>query len=332
MADRIFTGVSSENIDTFFAHMCMSDSLLPHTHTRLSPITFQNFMTRNNIMCLNQRQVYDAACAEWRFRIKSLSEDVLKAAHPSVNYDICEQPHFGWSPLIDLLNRVLEVENICKGNTSEIRYHQMHYLAHVSYIADVTKFSDDDNDLYFRTMFRDCISPILYTFLIPAAPIWSPIMMFTDMNFSEAITKMVTNVCNFISTHCGRTSNAQEIDVTRLGAIKQTLHEALELVSKNKYDVDVWKSGLGILLTRLMIIRADLKACEMHDVMERDGCKSIRRFRQIHRMKLMYDKQQLDDPEIAIDMLLDAYAAVGNDLKSYCVGEGGEKELKEKCE
>ena len=319
LTERIFNGVSSDNIDSFFMQMCISDSLLPHTYTRLSPITFQEFMARNNIMCLNQRQVYDAACMAWRMQLKAVPGTILNDAHRGMDYDKCEKPHPGWIPLIDMLNRVLDIENISIKSDSTRLYHQMHYLAHVSYLADVTPMCDDkEDDIYFRTMFRDCISPMLYPTLIPAAPIWAPVMMFTDMRFSEAVVLTLSKVSNFISTHCGRLSDAQEIDKTRLMAMHQTVKEALDVVHKNKYDDGVWQTGLGALLTRLMIIRADLNACEMKDSMERDGCKCIRRFRQLHKIKKMFDADHLDNnPETAIDLLLDTYADLKSDLRSY---------------
>jgi hypothetical protein len=67
-----------------------------------------------------------------------------------------------------------------------------------------------------------------------------------------------------------------------------------------------------------MMIRTDLKLCEYATIMERDGCKSFKALRSISKIKRAFDNDHMgDDPEMAIDMLLDTYTDVKKYMSSY---------------
>lgn len=313
--DRIFNGIPAANIDAFFSFMNISDQFLPHTRNRISPITFSNFMTRNNIMCLNQLQVYEAANMNWRIQLRGMPnvlEEVHK--HAGTDYSLSEEPHPGWCPLIDYLNRVMDIEKI------DSSYAQMHYLAHVLYLSSQATMSEDKTeDVYIKALFHDCISPVLYPMIIPTVTaFFAPVKMFSDPSFSESVTNALIKINTFIASHCGRTTDTKVVDETRLTAIHELVREALETVHKNKYDNGVWQSGLGLLLNKLMMLKTDLKICEYAPIMERDGCKSFKALRSISKIKRAFDNDHMgDDPEMAIDMLLDTYADVKKYMSSY---------------
>lgn len=310
--DGCFTGVPTDNIEKWMSNLIIFDTSAPHTKTRLSPITFTDFLGRSNIMCLNQHQVYEAANKFWR-RYLSFSPNLLESIHENDDLSICEVEHTGWNKLVDYFNRILEVQKF--SNT----YYQMHYLAHCFYLFSTEDLGFGDNKNCYKIIFNEIVSPILYETCIPVTNcFWPSILNYTDMRFRERLVLLCARISSFIESHAGRTMNTKQFDERNLKALYKFIKDGMAAIHENKYNDELWKVPLVNCLVQSDLIRADMEACELHDMFERDGMKCCSALRQLKNIRERYDKNALnDDPDFAIDCLLDVYMTLKKGLESY---------------
>lgn len=314
--NQIFGNVPADSIDKFFFRMFLSERGMPHTSTRISPITFTDFMSRNNILCTNQLEVYDTANKEWKRFLNSFEGGRPKDFDRLiVEMDKSEEPRWGWCKVIDLMNRILDVSKF------RDNYCQMHYLAHVCHLANIERFHENDEEnIYHKTIFKNCISPIVYPIMIPTLRYtWTPIVSYTDVIFEESVTMMCTKVSDFISSHQASSANVDAIDRTRVLALGELCVAALKEIKTNKYNAN-WSGNLNSLLTSVALIASDLRMCELYDEMERDGCKCVRPIKKLSRIKKSFDANRYEDPNDVIDDLLDVYTILDDCLKCYNMG------------
>lgn len=310
--DGCFQGVPADNIDRFLSLMILSDSALPHTSTRMSPITFTEFLARNSILCLNQMQVYDQACKFWR-KYLSFSPKILEAAQGKTPMDICEQEHAGWNKLVDHFNRILDVQQFTNA------YYQMHYLSHCFHLFYLENFKNSEERCCMRAIYNQIISPILYESCIPVAQyFWLPVMNFADMRFKEVVVLLCARITAYIEAHAGRTMNTKEFDKRNLETLFGIVKEGLQGVHENKYNDELWKVPLCRCLSQSAVVQADVDSCELHDSFEQDGMQCCKALRCLKNMKTRYDRDYLDnDPDQAIDLLLDTYSLLKAGLDTY---------------
>jgi len=311
--DGIFSDASTDSIEKFFARLIVYDVAMPHTKTRLSPITFSEFLIRNSILCINQYQVYDAANKFWR-RYLDLTPGLLDMIPKPYDMSVCEEEHPGWNKLIDYFNRILDVQKF-EGN----KYYQMHYLSHVCYLFYQETFKNSHEQCCMRTIFNEVVAPILYEPIIKVASYtWMPVLNFADMRFDESVVTLCARVSGFIETHSGRLMNHQNFDVSRLQSLQHIVNEGLHGIYDNKYNGDHWKTSLVNCISKASILKADMELCELHDSFARDGMKCCRAFDILDKCQNHYEKNLFDDdPDGAIDELLDVYSALKKGLESY---------------
>lgn len=314
--DGLFSGVSTDNIEHFFMSMIVFDVGFPHTDTRLSPITFNDFMIRNQVLCINSMQVYNEACKFWA-RYFSFNKAMLRSAHDKYDLNICNEPHGGWNKLVDHLNRLLDV-NRFEGNP----YYQMHYIAHCCHGFFCEKFKDAEEYKTNKIVFNEIISPIIYDPVVPTQYSFLPILNFADLRFMERVAMMCSRIDAFMENHCGRTMNHHEFDINHLKMLYDIVTEGLKGVRDNKYNGNAWLQQLQQCIAKTTIIQADVNACELKDVFERDGMKCCSVLKVLKRIGQRNERNAYsDDPDLAFDELLDAYKLCADGLKSYNIPE-----------
>ena len=325
--DGVFQGCSTDQIDKFFGNMIAFDVSMPHTSTRLSPITFQTFLIRNNILCVNQEQVYVAACKFWK-RYSSLSSGMLEQCQGGkISMDTCEEPKPGWNKLIDYLNRVLALQNLF-GNFVP---YKMHYLAHICYLFAHEKFDDEHAGLCQKAIFHNIMCTMMYDNIIPTVNlVFAPILNSLDCRFNEALTLTYTRINHFIDGHCARTMNHKEFDIERLRALQEIVREGLQGIHDRKYDDDGnWEGSLLKCLTSSALIKSDVDVCELSDSFERDGMKCCKVLNKLMQARKLYSSNAFqNDPDGATDYLLDAWSLLKQGLESYNISTDKKEKTK----
>lgn len=310
--EGVFAGVTTDAIESWFSNLIVYDINFPHTSNRISPITFTEFLGRSSIICTNQEQVYDCANKFWR-RYVSFTPDILNKIRGKYNLDICEEEHAGWNKLVDYFNRILDVQKFDNNH-----YYQMHYLSHVCHLFYTENFSCVDERSCNRTIFNEVISPILYAPNIPVAKyFWLPVMNYADMRFGERLVDVCLRASAFIENHSGRSMDPEKYDIKHLNNLYNIVKQGLDGIHANKYNDNLWKVPLIECLTQATIIKADVDACELHDSFEQNGMKCCGVIKKLQKAKDRFEKDILDDPDIAIDQLLDCYSLLKKNLASY---------------
>lgn len=321
--DGIFNGVSTDNIQRFFGNMIAFDVSMPHTSTRLSPITFQSFMIRNNILCVNQEQVYEEACKFWK-RYSSLSAGMLEQCQGGkVQMDVCEESKPGWNKLIDYFNRVLALQDLF----GQFVPYKMHYLAHICYLFAHEKFDDDHAGLCQKAIFHNIMSSVMYDNIIPVANlVFAPILNSLDCRFNEALTLTYTRINQFIDGHCARTMDYKRFDIDRLRALQEIVKEGLQGIHEKRYDDNNWEGSFLKCLTSSALIKSDIDVCELSDSFERDGMKCCKVVNKLMQARKLYSSNAFqNDPDGATDYLLDAWSLLKQGLESYNIPSDKEK-------
>lgn len=317
--DGCFHGVPTDSIERWFSGMIVYDVAMPHTRTRVSPITFTEYLIRNSILCLNQEQVYDQMNKFWR-RYLNVSGNILDKLQNEKgwNLSICEEEHPGWSKLVDYFNRILDVQKF-DGN----KYYQMHYLSHCCHLFYHETWKNQEEQDCNRTIFNEIMSPILYEPCIPVQRyIWLPVMNFADVRFHENLVTLCAKVSSFIESHSGRSMNFKQFDQERLKFMMNIVKGTLTDIHNNKYNDELWKVPLSLSIAKLNVINADMKSCEMYDSFDRDGMKCIGAMRELQGIRKRFEQGEYNDaPDDAIDSLLDAYTVIQKGLKSYNIPE-----------
>lgn len=323
--DDIFIGNSTEAVEDLFANMVVSDVSMPHTSTRLSPITFTEFITRNNILCTIQGDVYAQANKFWQ-KYLSLTPDLLKKCQGPFNMDKCEEKHGGWNKFIDYLVRALDVESFT-GHP----YYQMHYLAHVNYLFNADNFDDDKIiNICYRSIWAEIMKYVWYKKSIKTKTVWAPIMNYSDLRFSDGLNNMIHAAKIYIESHSGAFFDMKRFDVHRLQALKEIVCEGLKGVYSKKYVGDTWTENFVKCVSSSMMIKTDVELCEAYDSFEQDGMKCCKALHRIDKMKHKYERHYFDDcPDDAMDAMLDILGDINKGLESY--KDVIEKEQKEKA-
>ena len=315
----IFNGLPAESVERFFTNMIAFDASLPHTKTRISPITFQTFLARQGIVCLDVLGMYNQANEFWK-KYLEVSPGILERVQGKYDMTIVEQQHPGWNTLIDLLNRVIDAEKF-DGHP----YYQMHYLAHVCFEA--AKLDNDNKDkLYYMSIFHDCISTVLYDRFMPVSPAtFAPILNYTDIRFNEGVTIAVAKSNMFISSHAGSSIDPETYDQARLRALMDVVEGTLNGIVKHK-STNAWMESLNRGLTSAGILNADYNSCELKQTMEDNGICCSKPFKWLNKIRSRHEKGHYNDnPDEAIDDLLDVYSAIKDGYNHYHLDQKGEK-------
>lgn len=319
-----FMGVPGQTIERFFLNMCAFDANMPHTETRLSPITFCDFMIRNQVQSINLFGVYEEANKVWKHLVESspgmMNTNVVRA---KFDLDACEKPHTGWNMMIDYLNRFLDVAQM-----NDSPYYQMHYIAHVSYLFNkATEKFDRDKCMTYRTIFNDLISPILYDTLIPTTYTFLPIRGCTDIRFGECLMNALGKVQGYIYGHAANHMNYTVLDGARCKQFYDDLKEAMTILHNQKYaGTQVWSSSLQAYFNKIMVYQLDAEMFEMYSSFKRDGLQHIGVIEDLMKLKKRFEKGTYgDEADDALDDLLDVYSKLVTILKE--IGPAYEKEM-----
>ena len=324
--DGVFSGVATANVERFFGSLVAYDVTMPHTNTRLSPLNFQMFLARNNILCINQQQVYDAANRFWR-RYISFTPGVLDKCQNPYSLSICEEEKPGWNKLVDYLNRLL-----CVQDFNDHLYYKMHYIAHICYLFSNETFPDVNSGNCQKAIFNEIIQDVTYERLIPTNNLaWIPVLNHADARFCEGVTMACAKASHFIETHCARTMNNKEYDISRLVALKEIVTSGLTAMYDKKYEGEMWKAGFIECLARASLVNTDMEMCELKDSFNRDGMKCCKVLNKLIKARTLFEKNMInDDPETATDYLLDAYTLINKGLQSYNIPTDKEKKTEGK--
>lgn len=307
----IFSGIPTEMTERFFSNLVAFDASLPHTTTRISPVTFQTFLTRNGIVCLNMLEVYNTANNFWQ-KYLEITPGILERVQGKYNLSKCEETHDGWNALIDLLNRVKDVQDF-DGHP----YYQMHYLSHVCFLASQMDLGDKEG-LYYKAIFQDCVSPVLYDHLVPTPfAVFAPIMNYTDIRFNEGVTLAVAKSSMFIHCHSGGSVDPDEFDKSRLKALKDLVEGALKAIVENKNN-KMWTTPFQQCLASSGLLNADYNCLELKPAFEANHTCCGKTFKWLNKMRARNEKGLYnDDPEAAIDDLLDIYSSIKEGYEHY---------------
>lgn len=323
----ILNGIPIGAVEKFFSNIIAFDASLPHTTERFSPITFQTFMSRQGIICLNLLDIYKEANKFWK-SYQAITPGILERVQSDkFNLSRVEEKHYGWSPLIDLLSRVVDVRKF-----DAHPYYQMHYMAHVCYIAsDLLSKIDEKDRAYYMAIFNDCISPILYEQFVPNSfGGFAPIMNYTDIRFNESITITCAKAAAFIESHCGNGFDSKEFDKSRLVVLKDLVEKMLkDLV--NAKNTESRPTAFASGLVSCGILNADYNSCEFKQIMEANRLCCCKPFKWLNKIRARNEKGLYNgDLDTAIDDLLDVYSSIKEGCEHYNIDDKKEAQPCEK--
>lgn len=297
-----YSDVTPENLEKFFINMIVSDLGMPHTKQRLSPITFCEFLVRNQIQLLNPFDLYDAANKTWR-KFNHDNPNIFDAPmRKDIDLDQADVEHSGWNPVIDYLRRLLEVKNIA------LPYYQMHYISHVCHnFIQMTNDLDNTKQLAYRNTWNEILNPIMYECIIPARYAWLPIENYADIRFGPDVDRMVRNAKQFIDNHSAVAMNHKAYDEFRVHHIRQDCETTINKVYKNKLKTqDVWQPAVDEFFLRNQLRESDAEMCEMWEQFKSNGMQIVDLFAKIDKFYKDYKAGRYnDDPDGIVDTLLD---------------------------
>lgn len=297
-----FSDVSPENLEKFFVNMIVSDLSMPHTRQRLSPITFCEFMARNQIQLLNPFDLYDQANKVWR-KFSHDNPNIFDAPmRKEIDLDQAETEHSGWNVVIDYLRRLIEVSII------PLPYYQMHYIAHVCHnFIQATNSLEGMKQAAYRNTWNQILSPIMYECIIPARYAWLPIENYADIRFGTDLGHTLRNAKQFIDNHSAISMDHKAYDEFRVQHIRQDCENTINKVYKNKLKTqDVWKPAVDEFFMRNQLRESDAEMCEMWEQFKSNGMQIVDLFDKIDKFHKDYDAGKYnEDPDSIIDTLLD---------------------------
>lgn len=297
-----FEDVTPEDLEKFFVNLIVSDMSMPHTKQRLSPITFCEFLTRNQIQILNPFELYDAANKVW-CKFNNQSTNLFNTEiRKKVDLEPADTVHPGWDMFIDYLNRFLDVTKI------EFQYFQMHYIAHVcnNFIRDTEDF-EEIRQIAYRNTWHNLLDPIFYECIIPTKYAWLPIKNYADVRFITDLQRAVDNVKQFIQDHSGDTMNCKAYNDYHVSHIRKDCEDTISIIYKNKLKTqEEWGPALEEFLFRNQMREVDANLCEMWPQFKANGLKIATLFDKLNDFRRGYeDGKYDDDPESVIDKLLE---------------------------
>lgn len=297
-----FSDVSPENLEKFFINMIVSDLSMPHTKQRLSPITFCEFMARNQIQLLNPFDLYDQANKVWR-KFSHDNPNIFDAPlRKDIDLDQSEIEHSGWNIVIDYLRRLIEVSII------QLPYYQMHYIAHVCHnFVQATNSLEGMKQTAYRNTWNEILSPIMYECIIPARYAWLPIENYADIRFGTDLAHTLRNAKQFIDSHSAVSMNYKAYDEFRVQHIRQDCENTINKVYKSKLKTqDVWRPALDEFFMRNQLRESDAEMCEMWEQFRSNGMQIVGLFDKIDKFQKDYTAGKYnEDPDSVIDTLLD---------------------------
>ena len=325
-----FQELPKEKIDLFFSQMFLSDITMPHTHNFLSPITFTQFLDRNQIRTYNPLAVYDEANNRWRELVSEDPNILNTDQRAGVDLDMAEQQsENSWHMLIDFFRRFLNVTKI------KDLYYSMHYISHVcrEFLGATSMLKDPRTMICTRAIFTQMVGPVLYDSIIPTQYFFLPIKLYTDVGFVPGLQHAIARVSNYVQGHTGQLIQIDKLDNVRCDAIKKELHEALTNLVKfkrNKHKINETMTTLG---NSMKIYHIDQDAYEMSDTFARDGVKSAIAINKLDKLGDRYIGGKVShDPNDLIDLLLDVWTIVSPPKKETFLSRIGSVFKKPKSE
>ena len=313
-------GVTDEMFIAYVTNLFASDCSLPHTSSRISPLTFLDYVSRSGIMTLNINALYCNVNELWS---KFIGMDIatLRKTQGNFSMDIVDVPGRGWTKLIEMLDRFIRVQDI------ENYHYKQHYISHLCYI---NKHNGRYDDLEHRNnflLFNEIISPVLYpTILTPSTNEFDHVMSVTDARFPVAVNMAVKRALEFIQDHSKVKKGKDKFDMTRIIAgINLVKGELSALTQKLKSkSQDGWEIHYSHTLTQANFILFDINQCEDLDGLRKSGAKCIDIFEKLDALKRAFDKKQFSgDADHARDRMLDVYSFIKQCLESYELNEDG---------
>ena len=325
-----FQELSNDKVETFFQQMFLSDITMPHTHNFLSPITFAQFLDRNQIRTFNPLAIYDEANTRWR-RLVSANPDIIEGGdRKGIDMDMAEQPsENSWHILIDFFRRVLNVVKV------KDLYYSMHYLAHVfrEFLGASSQLSDPRTMVCTRAIFTQMTGPVLYDSIVPAQYFFLPVKNYTDATYPSGLRVMVNRVNNYVTGHTAQIMQIEKLDGSRSEAIKNELHSALSKIVKYKRNSKKVDETMTNLANTMKIYKIDQDAYEMSDTFVRDGVKSAIAINALNKLGDKFVSGKLShDPNDLIDILLDVWNIVNPPKKETLLSKIGSVFKKPKTE
>ena len=317
----VFTDVPDEKVHEFYVQMILSDIVMPHTREHLSPITFSQFLDRNQIRTFNVLPIYEEANSVWKefsYNNKELGSGKFAS---KLDMNLAEQPtENSWHILIDFFRRILKAEDITEP------YILMHYLAHVcrSFLEASSTIGDHREVVCTRAIFTQMTGPILYDTIIPAAYVFLPIKNYTDATFFPSVRVMFQRVKGYIECHTAQKMEATLLDKNRLDAIKKELHKTLNSITKHRNDQNSINAAMTCLANTSKIYKIDQDAYEMSDTMIRDGFRSANAIVKLNKLGDKFVAGRISsEPDELIDRLLDIWSLVSPPKKETLVSKIG---------
>ena len=303
-----FQGVPKDKVEFFYGQLILSDITMPHTHNHLSPITFSQFLDRNQIRTYNVLPIYEEANAKWK-SFAADNEVIFKTGlRATYDLDLAEQPaENSWHILIDYFRRMLHVKDI------KDPYLGMHYMSHVcrTFLEASSEIEDQRLMLCTRAIFTQMTEPVLYPSLVPTSYAFLPVKMYTDATYLQSCQAMMTRVYTYILGHSAQSSVLAKVDETKSKQIKNELHDALTAVVKNKRHEEKVDEIMTQLSNSMKIYKVDQDAYEMADTLVRDGFKSAIAIEELSKLGDKYCTGKMSkDPDDVIDSLLDVWKIV----------------------
>ena len=325
-----FQEMSSDKVDSFFQQMFLSDITMPHTHNFFSPITFSQFLDRNQIRTFNPLAIYDETNERWRRLVAANPALIEEGDRGEIDLDIAEKPsENSWHLLIDFFRRVLHVAEI--KNT----YYSMHYLAHVfrEFLGASSQLSDARTMVCTRAIFTQMTGPVLYDSLIPAQYFFLPIKSYTDATYPISLQTAVNRVSTYIAGHTAQTMQIEKLDELRCESIKKELHSALSKIVKYKRNSKKVNEIMTNMANTMKIYKIDQDAYELSDTFVRDGVKSSIAINTLNKLgdKFIAGKMS-HDPDDLIDALLDVWSLISPPKKETILSKIGSIFKKPKTE
>ena len=317
----VFTDVPDEKVHEFYVQMILSDIVMPHTREHLSPITFSQFLDRNQIRTFNVLPIYEEANSVWKefsYNNKELGSGKFAS---KLDMNLAEQPtENSWHILIDFFRRLLKAEDITEP------YILMHYLAHVcrSFLEASSTIGDHREVVCTRAIFTQMTGPILYDTIIPAAYVFLPIKNYTDATFFPSVRVMFQRVKGYIECHTAQKMEATLLDKNRLDAIKKELHKTLNSITKHRNDQNSINAAMTCLANTSKIYKIDQDAYEMSDTMIRNVFRSANAIVKLNKLGDKFVAGRISsEPDELIDRLLDIWSLVSPPKKETLVSKIG---------
>ena len=317
----VFQDVDNSKIDSFFTQMFVSDVTMPHTHDYLSPITFCQFLDRNQIRTFDPKSIYEEACKRWKFFSTIHPQVFDDSPRKEVDLETAERPaENSWHILIDFFRRVLYVAKI------KDLYFTMHYLAHVcrAFLDDTAAKLSPRDMVFTRAVFTQIVGGILYDSIVPTQYYFLPVKHYTDASYPGALQQTIIKVQTYIVGHTAQTMEIKKLDEIRSDIIKRELHSALSDLVKHKRNDHRVQSTMLKLTNSMKIYKIDQDAFELSDTMLRDGVKSAIAIDRLSKLGDKFSEGKISsDPDELIDRLLDVWCIVSPPKKESVISKIG---------